>query len=267
MSIEHVDRPVKGPALALSGQQDQSLPLVTEGFEANCAKCHQPFTTRKFEVLGVTLMVTVCGNCSARMERKEQEDIERRREEEIRRNNRAREESWVKWCPKEFRLISEGGGKTELARLEIDQPKIKDLLTWTGPRGLIIRGETGTCKTRSTWRLVRRLFVEKKRVVVLTAAQFDRECRDAGGTFTLTAWFNRLANCDVLVMDDLGKHPWTPATEATWFDLVDERTREHRPIIVTTNDTGDSLAERMAPERAEPLIRRLRDFCDPMVFK
>lgn len=251
-------------------ESDEVKLVAGETFQSTCARCRKPFQSKhlKFESAGVKMSIAVgiCPQCDADIQREEKLAEQHRREQAIVRNARARDEAWAKWCPKEFRLISEGEGKTELARLEIDQPKVKELLAWKGPRGLIIRGVTGTCKTRSMWRLIRRLYVEGKTVTVLTAAQFDRECRDAGGNFTLTDWFNRLAARDVLVLDDLGKHPWTPATEATWFDLVDERTREDKPIIVTTNDTGDSLASRMAPERAEPLIRRLRDFCEMMIF-
>ncbi len=251
-------------------ESDEVKLVAGETFQATCARCRKPFQAQhlKYQSAGVKMSIAtgICAKCTADFDREELAAAENRRQQAIVRNQRARDEAWIKWCPKEFRLVSEGEGKTELARLELDQPKLKDLLAWQGSRGLILRGPTGTCKTRSIWRLIRRLYVEGKTVTLLTAAQFDRECRDAGGNFTLTTWFDRLASRDVLVLDDLGKHPWTPATEATWFDLVDERTREDLPILVTTNDTGNSLASRMAPERAEALIRRLRDYCDTLIF-
>lgn len=245
---------------------NDAAPVSTENFEAICRKCRQPFFAIQVEVLGVVLTSRVCEQCSARSEIQEKDAIERRRQAQIMRDATAREEAWAKFCPKEFRLTTEAGGNTSLARLELEQPKTKDLLAWKGPRGLILRGPSGKCKTRAMWRLVRRLWIEGSKTYVLTAGQFDRQCRDAGGNFTLTSWFNRLAEVYVFVLDDLGKGQWTPATEATWFDLVDERTRENRPIIVTTNDTGETLADRMSPERAEALIRRLRDYCDTIVF-
>jgi DNA replication protein DnaC len=243
---------------------DQLTP--PENFESKCRVCSQPFVATRFEVYGATLTTTICNSCSIKLERKEAERIENERKQRAMGATRIRDEQWEKMCPKEFRLVSESGGNTQLAKLELAQPKSKELLAWTGPRGIIIRGDTGKCKTRAMWRLLRRLFIDRKSLVVLTAAQFDRQCRDAGGTFTLTSWFERLASCDVFAIDDLGKHPWTPATEATWFDLVDQRGREEKPIIITTNDTGETLASRMAPERADALVRRLREYCDVLIF-
>lgn len=176
---------------------------------------------------------------------------------------------WARLCPLEFRLagVLEGGGQTELVKMTESSPGWQKILEWTfGRRGLLIRGQTGRCKTRATWRLLRRQFNERRSIIALTSAQFDRQCRDAGGTFTLSEWFDRLAAVDVLFLDDLGKAKWTEGTEAQMFDLIDERTREGRPILATTNDSGESLAARLSTDRREPLIRRLRDYCDTYVF-
>jgi hypothetical protein len=175
---------------------------------------------------------------------------------------------WVQLCPFEFRLHrQEGGGNTRLEKMDADQPGWRRIFDWKfGHRGLLVRGETGQCKTRAMWRLLRQLFGERRKVVARTSAHFDRECRDAGGNFTLSDWFKRLAEVDVLFLDDLGKARWTEGTEAQIFDLIDIRTREGRPILATTNDTGTSLAARLSPDRGEPLIRRLRDYCETIVF-
>ena len=243
----------------------ESEGVVVTTSTADCGMCGKPFPSKRMNFLGLTLTFRVCHECSERIEARKAAEAEERRILAEQRRQQAREADWLEFCPKEFRLTSEGG-KTELAKLELRQPKLKDLLLWKGPRGLIIRGPTGSCKTRSVWRLIRVLYLLGKEVKFFTAAQFDRECRDAGGDFTLTKWFKALVNCDVLVLDDLGKQAWTPATEATWFDVTDQRTREDKPIIVTTNDTGETLSQRMAPERAEPTIRRLRDYCDVLIF-
>jgi DNA replication protein DnaC len=174
---------------------------------------------------------------------------------------------WATLCPFEFRLRTESRGNTDLARMDAESPNWRKVLSWQfGHRGLLVRGESGHCKTRAMWRLIRRLFDERRKVIPLTAAQFDRQCRDAGGSFTLSEWFNRLATADVLFLDDLGKGSWTQGTEAQIFDLIDERTREGRPILATSNDTGATLAARLSQDRGEPLVRRLRDYCDTMVL-
>ena len=241
--------------------------LSIETFDSKCSRCGGDFKASRATLCGAVLTTRLCNKCAEEFDAENAKSAEQRRQQDLLRNAVAREEAWAQICPVEFRTPNENDGKTSLARLEKHQPAVKELLHWTGPKGLIIRGKTGKCKTRSMWRLMRRLYMEGRRLVVLTPGQFDRQCRDAGGNFTLTEWFNRLSQCDVFVMDDLGKAQWTPATEASWFDLVDERTRYNRPIIATTNDTGQTIAARMSPDRAEMLIRRLRDYCDQIVFQ
>lgn len=231
-----------------------------------CRVCREEFMAKTFMIMSARLTQTVCAKCGDEMELAAQDRERRRVERDAQDREKARERAWADLCPVEFRLATESGGKTEIARLELRQPKLKELLAWSGNRGLIIRGVTGTCKTRSVWRLARRLWNERRSYTVLTSGAFERQFRDAAGHYRLSDWFDLLHGMDVLILDDLGKTPWSPATEAQWFDLVDARTRDDRPIIVTTNDTGDTLAARMAPERADALIRRLRDYCDQMVF-
>jgi DNA replication protein DnaC len=173
---------------------------------------------------------------------------------------------WIALCPREFRSRDEGGF-THLPRMDADAPNWRKVLGWRyGSRGLLVRGESGHCKTRAMWRLLRQLFLERRSIVAMTAARFDRECRDAGGNFSLSSWFDRLATVDALFVDDLGKGAWTQATEAQFFDLIDARTREGMPILVTSNDNGQTLANRLSDGRAEPLIRRLRDYCECLVL-
>lgn len=239
-----------------------------------CCRCGQEFQSKiltlAVEFLGrppIELIPKICDPCSREIEREAEEKIAAAAEQRRLLDKRAREEAWSAFCPKEYRLTTEDGGATDIVQLEMKAPRLKDVLAWKlGSQGLIVRGETGKCKTRALWRLMRKLWLDNLRLAALTAGQFDRQCRDAGGNFTLTKWFDHLAKVDVFFLDDLGKASWTPATEATWFDLVDERTREHRPILVTTNDSAKSLAARMSENRAEPLVRRLRDYCQSIEF-
>lgn len=243
--------------------------IETKEVTSTCRDCGNQFETHGYHLYGQTRLVpTVCNPCSELREAKQREQELQAREAAERLRNQQREMDWSKLCPLEFRLKSENDGKTDPARMDASQPEWRNMLAWKfGGRGLIVRGVSGRCKTRAVWRLLRKLWDDKKGIAALTAAQFDRQCRDAAGSFTLTAWFNRLATVDVLFIDDLGKGAWTQSTEAQFFDLLDERTREGRPMIVTCNDDGESLAARLSDDRAEPLVRRLREYCDCVVFQ
>lgn len=201
----------------------------TAPIQSVCLGCHKEFVTRRRVLCDRVLIPSLCPKC---------DDA---------RDTRLAE--WVALCPPEFRTPEEGGN-TSLSRMDADAPNWRKLLEWQyGSRGLLVRGESGRCKTRAMWRVVRRLFLARKSIVAMTAARFDRECRDVGGNFTLTAWFDRLASVDALFIDDLGKGAWTQATEAQFFDLVDTRTRDGMPMLVTSNDNGALLAARLSDGR------------------
>ncbi len=176
---------------------------------------------------------------------------------------------WATVCPLTYRLMNERGGLTDLKKLAMAQPAWRNVLEWhLGTKGLLLIGPTGTGKTRSVWRLLHREFMAGQTFQAYSTARFDRDCRRAGGDFLLDSWFEELARTDIFFLDDLGKAAWTDATEAQWFDLVEQRTSWGLPIIITTNDTGESIEARMRVQtRAAPLVRRLREYCDVIVFK
>ena len=79
------------------------------------------------------------------------------------------------------------------------------------------------------------------------------------------AWVERLAKATVLFFDDLGKFKNTERVESELFGLIEERCAWHRPTIITTNTNGAGLAGRMTADRATPLVRRLREYCQTVV--
>lgn len=239
--------------------------ITTE--EVCCRACSSKFTRKTCVVFGTSLGSILCPPC-------EQKRLDARVREEADRMSKAASDAalretqrWAAICPWEFRTTSEGGN-TDLERLKAAQPKFEEALRWTfRAKGLILRSSaSGTCKTRTMFRLLRRLFDEGHSMACFTAGDFDRSARDAGGNYTLTAWFDRLCVVDVVFIDDLGKGQWSPATEGTFFDLVDKRTREGRPLLITTNEDGDSLSTALSDHRGSPLVRRLRDYCHRITF-
>ena len=182
---------------------------------------------------------------------------------------RARREAWEALCPMEFRTTEEGG-RTDVGRLLGEFPILQQVIQHDLPsQGLIVRGKSGHGKTRAVWRLLRRSFVDGKRIRAMASGEFDRQARDAGGKFTLTEFVDRLIEADVLFLDDLGKAPWTPATVGIWFDVLDGRYREGRPIVVTTNLDGAALCKqlRIGPDIGEPMLRRMRETTRQIVVK
>lgn len=220
----------------------------------NCSVCSQPFTAQVFEMgEGRTWFWRLCPPCT-------QMDRDAKKKAEAEREAQKRAQQWAAICPWEFRTADEGGN-TDLARMDTEAPRWRELLKWSfGHRGLLVRGDTGRCKTRAVWRVLRGLFDRRISFVWLTAARFELELRAAN--FDGLDLIEEFAAIPVLFLDDIGKMAATDCVQSALFELIDARTREGRPVLVTTNDSGKSLAARLSQDRGEPMVRRLRDYCD-----
>lgn len=174
---------------------------------------------------------------------------------------KAQTEKFNAQCPSLFH-------HTDANRLPAAQ--LKQVLTWQyGPKGLLLAGETGRCKTRCAWLLIKRLIVEDGlSVVTFDSVGFGRELeRRYREEDDVTGWLDRLGTgVEVVFFDDLGKLKITERVETELFGVIDQRSSHELPIIATTNDHGDTLSARMSDNRGAPLIRRLREFCTAIPF-
>jgi len=78
---------------------------------------------------------------------------------------------------------------------------------------------------------------------------------------------DNLAEVGFLVLDDLDKVRLTERMAVELFGLIDERTSNRRPTVITTNLNGAALEERLSkvdPNLAAPFVARLREFFTPV---
>lgn len=130
-------------------------------------------------------------------------------------------------------------------------------------------GETGLGKSRVAWHLLRRILIEDKPEVKFKwfdCVGFGHEIAKHYKAEDAEEWLESMAAVQLVFMDDLGKLKLTERAEVELFGLIERRCANRLPMIVTTNDTGDTLASRMTDNRGPALIRRLREFCDPIQF-
>ena len=166
------------------------------------------------------------------------------------------EESWKKFCPAAFQEF-------QTDRIP-DKTMLAAILRWKyGPRGLMISGLTRAGKTRSAWQLLQREhFLNRTTAkvtgmdVMLYVEALMKEDADTGG------WISERANADLLLLDDCFKAKMTPRAEEALFAIVDHRTQHGLPMIVTLNDSVDSLLPRLSDDRGAPLVARLKEFCE-----
>jgi DNA replication protein DnaC len=148
-----------------------------------------------------------------------------------------------------------------MERLRRDCVALDDICeTDVSRKGILLRGSTGRCKTRAMWRLLRGLFEQGKKIAAMTSGDFGRDFADACGTHTRKPWFERLSSIDVLFIDDLGKSVWTPGVWGEFFELVESRVKRRLPLLLTTNEIGDTLGKKCADQVTWiPLNRRLKE--------
>lgn len=172
-----------------------------------------------------------------------------------------RENKFNEICPSLYQ-------KSDISRLPAQQ--LTKALDWKyGPRGMILLGDTGKGKSRVAWTLLRRVLVEDRQEVGFMwfdAISFGHKIALHYREEDAEQWLDKVAVCPLVFFDDLGKLKLTERAEVELFGVIERRCASELPIIVTTNDTGDSLAARMTDNRGPAMIRRLREFCEPIQF-
>ncbi len=251
-----------------------------ERHEETCEECGQAFSTAVDQPLKESIFRlmdrrlyrermkfdeawrNLCDLClDKQQERQRREDIEfaaaAKREK--------REFNWPNICPVIYR-------ESDPARLPADAVKNwARVVDWKyQERGLILIGPTGAGKTRLCYALLRRLYVEQGHSCKLfKCADFAHELLEIaseGYGAKLRPWLKAICEADVLFLDDFGKMRFSEKVATELFGIVEKRTANGLPIIISTNDTSDTLADRMGDMSAGPLIRRLREFNDTITL-
>lgn len=166
---------------------------------------------------------------------------------------------WTKICPPLYR-------STDPAQIP-NQEALKTVLGYKySDKGLFLAGPTGRGKTRSAFLLLRRLHEEDYRVDSLDCLDFGHKIAALFHEGTGVDWVRGLSRVPMLFMDDVDKVKLTERVESELFGLFERRIANCLPTIITTNATGNQLAERMDDLRGPAFVRRLQKFCDLICF-
>lgn len=154
--------------------------------------------------------------------------------------------------------------ETVLERLDDRLAKVAAEYDPRAKESWLLFGATRVGKTRTSYLLAR-----KHAQVIGTAAHFytmrrlesviDRSFREKKHAEVL----DNLIEVPFLVIDDFGKEKLTERLAVDLFAILDERSSNRRPTVITTNLNGDLLEAKFAsidPNLAAALVARLREF-------
>lgn len=214
---------------------DKDNPEHTRLVDATCHICGKKFKCENF--FATIWKTSVCDECAARI-RKEEEDA---RESSI----MTPEKRFKALAPKSF---FEGPTATNINRKGFPREAYEAVLAWRpGYEGLLIFGETGACKSRILFALLRRLIIQDRAdVEVLQGGDFRQRLIEAYRAERTEYVLNRLKKAAILAWDDFGQDALGPGMETDLRAVIDYRYREALPIIITTQFTTATLTQRLA---------------------
>lgn len=142
------------------------------------------------------------------------------------------------------------------------------------PKGLLLTGPTGKCKTRVSWQLLKRLYAEEgNECRWYHAMDFFTELHECikYGRDDAKGWISDVAWRRVVFIDDWGQEANIKSREEwaqSWFfRFLDYRLERRLPLIITTNLTAKDIASKEGEVRSDPLLRRLLEICDVVKFQ
>jgi len=130
-----------------------------------------------------------------------------------------------------------------------------------GGRGLWIYGDTGTGKTELAMLVAKAAIDARRTVAVYTLPRLLAEIRatyDADSDRTYLSLLDRLAEVDLLHVDDVGAEQTSPWVLEQLYAIVNARYEEERSVVITTNLERDALAEQVT----ERTVSRLEQMCE-----
>lgn len=156
---------------------------------------------------------------------------------------------------------------TVLSRLP-DPAASEKVLRWKPSlkKGVLLVGDSGSGKTRTVYILLKSLLMEEGTYPVIKKCVLLRHeiARAAKSNDELARpkLMKAMIAAPILYLDDLGQMANTATAEEALLAIVEERTQVGRPIIATSQLTGERfIAQFQMRERGEAIARRLGDFC------
>lgn len=154
--------------------------------------------------------------------------------------------------------------ETDPARLSDALRKVVNEYQPAARESWVLFGPTRAGKTRTAFLLARAFASYHCRpATFLTMRRFESAIDKSFQTKRHADCLERFIEAPFLVLDDFGKEKLTERLACDLFAIIDERTADRRPTVITTNLTGDLLEAKFSsvePTLAEAMVARIREF-------
>lgn len=132
----------------------------------------------------------------------------------------------------------------------------------TASPSLLFIGKTGLGKTFMSSCIAKEVIGQGHSVVFGSIISFLRKLEDEHFGREDGDTMERLIDCDLLILDDLGSEFKTAFTESALYDIINSRINMNKPIIISTNLAMSELNERYN----DRIISRLMGCFSPIMF-
>ena len=229
-----------------------------------CAVCQKDLGKTHDDLGMFQLPIHLCDRARGLIDAAEEPEVK----EQIERKKALAAEKWHKACPPLYKKIKPSN---KAAAPKIDWESYAKAMAWDpkGGKGLVMVGDSGAGKSTTLWHLMLRLTRERYKWEVYSGGRLSKAyfADLQGGSVELLT--SKLASIPILAFDDFGKGLITEGLGAMIFDVINHRTEQGLPIIMTTRFTGQTLPARFKDDRTkgDDIARRLNDYCEVQTFR
>lgn len=126
-------------------------------------------------------------------------------------------------------------------------------------KNLLIMGKTGLGKTFLCNSIARKVLDEGFTVIYISAGRMFKTLQDEqfnrSDEEEIETFYDDILTVDLLIIDDLGTEFSTTLVNAQFFNIINERMSNRRPIVISTNLTPDRIKE----QYSDRVLSRMTD--------
>ena len=140
-----------------------------------------------------------------------------------------------------------------------------ETISGSGRNGLFITGVCGVGKSHLAFAIANYLIKRGHSVIAMTMIDLLLKLKSSfnGGKQTEEEILKIYDDCDLLIIDDLGKEKPTEWALQMIYSIIDRRYNDLKPIIITTNFNAEELLKKLGNTSiGEAIVDRLFEICE-----